>query len=260
MRKFLFLIFISLLQFSCVTPRKTHYLQEPDAVIPTYQEISSLLEYKIQPNDELYIRVMTLNPESKRIFNTTSGSTSGYVTNIDVKGVITYTVYNDGTIDFPYVGAINVEEKTTREIKFLIEEKLKDYVKDCSIEVKLVNSYVNVLTNTSATRVPLANDAMSIFQVLAVSGDLGEYAKRSEITLIRESKEGTQIQTFDLRSKDILHSSFYYLQPNDLIYVRDFDGQFFRLNNFVTVLTTTTATISFGMFMWKLIDLWIPKK
>ncbi len=261
MRVVLFFLINSLLFFSCVTPRKTHYLQEPDAIIPSYPEVSMPPDYTVQFNDELFIRVMTLNPESKRIFNPQSSggaSSNAIIKNTTVKGLQSYTVYDDGTIDFPYVGEIHVAGKTTREIKFHIEDKLKDYVRDCSVDVGLVNSYVNVLTNTSASRVDLITERMTIFQVLAIAGDLGSYAKRSEIKILRETTRGTEMREFDLRSKDIIHSDFYYVQPNDLIYVKDFNGQFFRLNNFMTVLTTTTATISFGFFMWKLIDMWIP--
>ena len=263
MRKFQFIILSTLVFFSCVTPRKTHYLQEPDGVIPSYSEAIFPSDYQIQFNDELNIRVLTLNPESKRIFNSqSSGSSSGSsnVTTSPIKGVTSYTVYDDGTIDFPYLGAVPVANKTTREIKVLLEEKLSEYVKDCSVDVRLVNNYVNVLTNTGASRVQLVKEHTNIFEVLAMSHGLSSYAKRSDVKIVRETAQGSTIYSFDLRSKDIIHSDFYYVKPNDVIYVPDFDGQFFRLNNFMTVLTTTTTTISFGFFVWKLIDLWIPKQ
>jgi polysaccharide biosynthesis/export protein len=262
MRKFQFIILSTLVFFSCVTPRKTHYLQEPDGVIPSYSETIFPPDYKVQFNDELYIRVMTLNPESKRIFNPhqTTSSGGGVATTTAVKGLLSYTVYDDGTIDFPYLGAVSVGNKTTREIKVLLEEKLRDYVKDCSVDVRLVNSYVNVLTNTGASRVQLLKEHTNIFEVLAMSQGLSPYAKRSDVKIVRETVQGTEVYSFDLRSKDIIHSDFYYVKPNDVIYIPDFEGQFFRLNNFMTVLTTTTTTISFGFFVWKIIDLWIPKQ
>jgi len=264
MRTLVLFIISLLLFFSCVTPRKTHYFQEPDDVIPSYSEAIFPSDYQIQFNDELYIRVLTLNPDSKRIFNpqlsTTSSSSSGNVTTSPIKGVTSYTVYDDGTIDFPYLGAVSVANKTTREIKVLLEEKLSEYVKDCSVDVQLVNNYVNVLTNTGASRVQLVKEHTNIFEVLAMSHGLSSYAKRSDVKIVRETAQGSTIYSFDLRSKDIIHSDFYYVKPNDVIYVPDFDGQFFRLNNFMTVLTTTTTTISFGFFVWKLIDLWIPKQ
>ncbi len=266
MRIFYIFFICSTLFYSCVTPRKTHLLQKPDSIIPSYSETTSLSDYKVQFNDELNIVVMTLNPESRAIFNPQKSggvggpTSSGKITAVAVKGLYTYTVYDDGTIDFPYIGSVYVEGKTTREIKLTIEERLADYVKDCSVDVNLVNSYVSLLTNTSGSRVLLTKENTNIFEVLSQSGELGDYTKRSEVQIIRNINNTTMVQSFDLRSQDIVHSDFYHVQPNDVIYIKDFDGQFFRLNNFLTVLSTTTTTLSFGFFVWKIIDLWVPKK
>ena len=130
---------------SCVTPRRTHYLQEADHGIASYPQVYTPVDYRIQKNDELNIRVVTLDPESKKIFNTSpNGQTQS--SNNSQRGLYTYTVYDDGNIDFPYLGAVSVEGKTTREAKQLLEKQLHDYVKDCSVEVRLTNSYFNLLT------------------------------------------------------------------------------------------------------------------
>ena len=132
---------------SCVTPRKTHYLQEPSKSIADYPEVYTPADYQIQKSDELDIKVTTLDPESKKIFNSNSSTTgsSSMLTTTNQKDLYTYTVYDDGTIDFPYIGAIEVAGLTTREVKQKIEEKLTEYVKDCSVDVYLVNSYFNVI-------------------------------------------------------------------------------------------------------------------
>jgi polysaccharide biosynthesis/export protein len=264
MRTVIIILVSCILFFSCVTPRKRHYLQNPDSVIPSYTIVTTPLDYKVQLNDELNIRVMTLNPESSKIFNphsyTMSSTTGGVFSNVNVKGLYTYTVYDDGTIDFPYIGSVLVEGKTTREIKSIIENQLVEFVKDCSVEVRLVNSYVNILTNTTGKRIPLTTEKMNIFEVLSIAGDVGPYSKRSDVKIIRQTPDGTIIKSFDLRSKDILHSDFYFIQPNDVIYVTDFDGQFFRINSFVKAITTTAATVSFTVFIWKFVEMWIPKK
>lgn len=259
-----FFFFLTLLCSSCVTPRRTHYLQEPDYAIPSYPESSVPNDYVVQFNDELYIRVITLNPDSKKIFNAYTSNSSGTsedVSSVSIKGLFTYTVYEDGTIDFPYIGSIYVEGKNTREIKKDIETKLKDYVKDCSVEVNLVNSYFSLLTESTSGRYPIKKEKMTIFEALALGGDLGPYADRSKVKILRQlSDGGNVIKEFDLRSKDVLNSDFYYIRPNDIIYVKAFDGQFFKLNSFLTVLSTTTSTISFGLLIYKIVDLCIPKK
>lgn len=243
---------------SCVTPRKTHYLQNPDRSIADYPEVYTPADYQIQKSDELDIQVTTLDPESKKIFNSnssTSGSNSN-IRNTTQKDLYTYTVYDDGTIDFPYIGAIKLAGLTTREAKGVIEEKLVDYVKDCSVDVRLVNSYYNVICHDKAGRYQITKEKMTIFEALAVAGDLSEYSDRKRVQLIRQNLDGsTTIKKFDLRSKSIVGSEYYYIQPNDILYVPAFNGQYFRINRFLTALGVTTTTISFGVLIWQIVKL-----
>ena len=247
---------------SCVTPRRTHYLQEPDRGIASYPEVYTPIDYQIQKNDELNIRVITLDPESKKIFNTSStGNNTQVVSGNGQRGLYTYTVYDDGNIDFPYLGSVPVEGKTTRETKQLLEEQLRDYVKDCSVEVRLVNSYFNILTDMGAGRYPISKEKMTIFEALAVGGDLHSFADRKRVKIIREQPDGsTAVREFDLRTKDIIGSEFYYVQPNDILYVHSFKGQFFRVNSFLTALGITSSTISFGMLIYTIVKSCLPKK
>lgn len=242
---------------SCVTNRKTHYLQKPDRSIADYPEVYTPADYKIQKSDELDIKVHTLDPESKKIFNArnnTNGTSTIMSTN--QKGLYTYTVYDDGTIDFPYIGAIELAGKNTREAGNAIEEKLVDYVKDCSVEVRLVNSYFNLICHDKAGRFQITKEKMTIFEALAVAGDLGEYADRKKVKILRQNLDGTtSIREFDLRSKSIIGSEYYYIQPNDIIYVKAFGGQYFRINRFLTALGVTTTTISFGVLIWQVVNL-----
>lgn len=241
---------------SCVTPRKTHYLQEPSKSIADYPEVYTPADYQIQKSDELSIKVTTLDPESRKIFNSsgTTGSGSGITTT--QKDLYTYTVYDDGTIDFPYIGAIEVAGLTTREAKQKIEEKLTEYIKDCSVDVRLVNSYFNVICHDKAGRYLITKEKMTIFEALAVAGDLSEYSDRKHVQLIRQNLDGTTtIKKFDLRSKSIIGSEYYYIQPNDILYVKAFGGQYFRINRFLTALGVTTTTISFGLLIWQVVKL-----
>lgn len=249
-------ILLSILCFSCVTPRKTHYLQNPDKGIASYPEVYTPADYLIQNSDELNIRVITLDPESKKIFNSSNSSSSNTGSS---KGLYTYTVYEDGTIDFPYVGTVPVSGKTTRQIKIALEDTLRSYIKDCSVEVRLVNSYFNLLTESKAARYKIVKEKMTIFEALAVGGDLGQFSDRKRVKILRQQQNGeTSMKEFDLRSKDIIGSEFYYIQPNDIIYVKAFNGQFFRINSFLTALGVTTTTISFGLLIWSIVRLCLP--
>ena len=246
---------------SCVTPRRTHYLQNPGMGIASYPEVYTSADYRIQRDDELNIRVVTLDEESKKIFNNNRNGNSDNVQQTSQRGLYTYTVYEDGTIDFPYLGKVEVEGKTLREAKNEIEEHLHEYIKDCSVDVRLLNAYFNLLTESKMGRYQITKEKLTIFEALALGGDLGQYSDRKKVKIIRRLDDGTtEVREFDLRSKDILTSEYYYIQPNDIIYVHAFNGQFFRINSFLTALGVTSTTISFGLLIYKIVQLCLPKK
>ena len=85
-------------------------------------------------------------------------------------------------------------------------------------------------------------------------GDVQEFGDRSEIKLIREIEGKTTIKTFDVRSKDIINSEYYYIEPNDIIYIRQIPGYSFGINHVTTVIGVTAATISFGVFIYSIVQ------
>ncbi len=46
-----------------------------------------------------------------------------------------------------------------------------------------------------------------------------EFANRNKVALIRQVNGGSQVHYLDLTSDKILSSPFYYLQPNDIVYI-----------------------------------------
>ena len=64
------------------------------------------------------------------------------------------------------------------------------------------------------------NDRLTIFEGLALAGDLTIYGKRDNIKVLRESADGTkQYITLNLNDKNIIYSPAYYLEQNDVVYV-----------------------------------------
>ena len=82
-------------------------------------------------------------------------------------------------------------------------------------------------------------------------GDFSYYTDRSTIKILRETNKGNQIKVFDARSVDIMHSEFYYLEPNDVIFLQPMKSQFFGVSTFWTALSTVVTTYSFGVIIYK---------
>jgi polysaccharide export outer membrane protein len=171
----------------------------------------------------------------------------------------TYLIDEEGNIDFPTIGKQNVVGKTTREVKYQLEEELSTLLKEIpgysmvSVEVNIVNRSFSIIGAQSG-RYMINKEKMTIFEALALAGDLGEFNSRKEIKIVREKDGVTTIKTFDVRSKEIVNSEFYYVEPNDIIYIRQIPGYSFGINHVTSVIGVSAATISFGVFIYSIVQ------
>lgn len=240
------LLLVLLVTFSaCVTNKHATYLQ-------VYEESEYSGEYVppknylIQPNDNLYIRVTTLDPRYAVIFN--AMGEGGYMQADEASvNLLSYPVELDGSVDLPYVGSIEVAGKTLPEAKKTIKLVLDEYVTDASLTVKLVNNYVSILGEIrNPGMYPIYKERLNIYQALAMAGDVADYSDRYELSIIRQSPEGSIVKEFNITDRNIIDSEFYYVLPNDVIYVKPLKGRFFAINTapYTFALTTITAAIS----------------
>lgn len=255
--KFLLLILISISFFtSCITPKKINYLQNPSHRIPQYNDSVKFQEYKINVGDRLFVRIFSLDKKMNTLFNGSSEGAS-MITNSgsDNADLYLYIVKDDGNVKLPAVGDINVLGKTVREAKNIFQDSIAPFFKDkFSIDVKVAEKYFSIIGSGNSGRFPIDKEKMNIFQALAMAGDIDIYGDRSKIKIIRETNGKTQIKTFDIRSKDIINSEFYYIQDNDVIYIQDVKDRFFSVTSFGTALSTIFSTISFGLFIYNIVN------
>ena len=92
-----------------------------------------------------------------------------------------------------------------------------------------------------------------------MAGDIADFGDRSSIKLVREAGDSTVIKTFDVRSKDIINSEFYYVEPNDVIYIRKIKGNSFGINSAAATVSVVATTFSFGVLIYSFIDRYIVK-
>jgi polysaccharide export outer membrane protein len=264
--KILFIGLLVGLLSSCVTSRKVNYMQEPDKYIPHYADTLSFEDYTLRIGDRLYIYVYSLNEEIMKMYN--SGGTNasqmrqqmGQGSTYGSYDLYTYLVDQEGNIDFPTIGKIYVRGLTTREVKKKLEKELGTLLSELpggfsmvSVEVNIVNRSFSIIGAQSG-RYTINKEKMTIFEALAMAGDLGEFNSRKEIKLVREKNGVTTIKTFDARSKDIINSEYYYVEPNDIIYIRQIPGYSFGINSAATAVGVTATTISFGIFVYSVVQ------
>ncbi len=222
--------------FSCVTNRDMHYLQAIEADFPNYKH----QDYIIKAGDEIALQVFSTNPDVVRIFTPSRDVMTG-------ADFSTYKVYADGTIDLPFISKIEVAGKTLREAQEQIKTLFKDYVNvDFAINMIVSNRYFYVIgKSNSKGQFPYYKEQMNIFEALALAGNLSVTADRRKIKIIRTEGDKETIVKFDLRSKKIIDSDYYYIRPDDIIVVNESPSTFFKITSYTGVLGTITSTLSF---------------
>lgn len=265
MIKKLLIILLPLLLASCVTSRKVNLMQEAGKhKIPSYADTLSYEDYQVRVGDRMYIYVYSIDERVSQMFNSSGhGINASQMRQNNMGGsydLYTYLVLEDGTIDYPMVGKVPVRGKTTREIKLLLEKELAGYIASSyteyqvvSVEVNIVRRSFSVISDHGSGTFTIQKEKVTIYEALAMAGDIGDFGDRSQVRIIRETEGKTQIKVFDIRSKDIINSEFYYIEPNDVIYIQRIKGQSFGINSVTTTISVAATTLAFGGFVYGLI-------
>lgn len=202
---------------SCVDREEVIYLRDASYGVSTEQ----LQNYQttIQKNDELSITVSSKQPELVAPFTITEmGDSGSSSSNRTQKG---YLVDANGNIVLPVIGTIHAAGKTCSTLGQEIARRLRDddYIKDASVNVRIINFKFSVLGEVSDPGVyTIDGERITILEALAKAGDLTIDGNR-DITIIREKNGKREMARLDLRNSNITESPYYYLKQNDVIYV-----------------------------------------
>lgn len=262
------LVFVGFVLSSCVTSKRVNYFQEPSKNIPTYVDTITYEDYHLQSGDRLYVYVYSLDEKMTMLFNAGQTNTRQLIRSGNGNSstdLYTYLVDTEGYINFPTVGKVQVLGMTTREVKHELEKQLSGMIltmgsmANLSVEVQIVQRCFSVIGANASGRFNINKEKLTIFEALSMAGDIADFGDRSKVRIIREQADSTIVKTFDVRSKDIVNSEFYYVEPNDVIYIQKIKGQTFGINSASAVVSTIATTLSFGVFIYTLVDNFIVR-
>jgi polysaccharide export outer membrane protein len=189
----------------------------------TYADGPKPEDYKIRPNDQLYIKVISDDPLNSAFLNLTgmqtTTSTSG-----ETMELITYLVDNEGKISYPQLGEIEVGGLMIGEVQEIVQEGVDKYLQSASVFVKLVNRNITVLGEVKSPGQHLmVKNQLTIFEALGTAGDLTDWGNRQNVKVIRELPEGKHVAEVDLTAPNVIQSPYYYILPHDIVYVEHRD-------------------------------------
>lgn len=214
---FLFSLPALLLLASCSSTRQGYYFKtlQKDTTIKNF--VTSDFESKIVKGDKLSIQVTSLSPQEDILFNQ-----SGNVAAASGPGSIGggYQVQQDGTVLLHRLGNVPVEGLTRKELSLKLQKELLPYMKEPIVNVNYLNHKVTILGEISHPQVlQMPEEPMNIIDVLVQSGDVTPNAQRNNIMIIRGEGSDKKVKHINLEDHSIFTSPWYYVQPNDIVYV-----------------------------------------
>lgn len=222
MRRIFYLLLLACMTVSCVQVKDIAYVQQTNQNQVVLDNTGH--DARIKPKDILYITVVSSEPAASMRYNLISPQIDGTLSYIQSQPTLqNYLVGNDGTINFPSLGVISVKGLTTSEVEDVVRKKLEPFFTDelPIITVRIMNFSVSVLGEVLRPgKFETSNGRMTIFDALALAGDLTIYGRRDNVKVLRENEDGkTVVYLLNLSDKKMFDSPAFYLEQNDVVYV-----------------------------------------
>lgn len=212
------------------------------------------INYRLQPGDNLFIRalnsvdersVATLNGDAlTRSGNTLSNDASIYLNS--------YTLDEGGCIELPLTGRVELKNLTVEEAKNKLQKELNKYVNETMLIVKLSNFNLTILGEVNRPGMyKVYQTQINLFEAISMAGNGTTFAKNDAVKIIRQTEKGSEIVTVDLGQADILSSPYYFLKPNDIIYVEPLAIKQWGFSTFP--YSTVISVITLGITLFTLL-------
>lgn len=239
---------------ACVTTKNITYFQGKGVVDTVRYSTLTKIEPaipKIQTDDILAVTVSSLSEESNIIFNfsninaltTTSfpGSLNGGARNQPLG----YLVDPAGNIEMPLIGKAKITGLSLEEAGTLIKGKLGNFLKEPTVNVRLLNHKFTVIGEVNRPGVyNLLDSHTTLLEVIGMAGDLTIYGRRDNLMLIRTTNGKREIVKIDLTSRNFMDSPYYYIQNADMIYVETMKGKITSTDRTIQLIPIVTGIAS----------------
>lgn len=240
--------------WSCATPRDISYFQDAkggDAFAVQYD-----MDIRVRNNDRLMIVVHSRDPQLAAMFNLPIQSVrvgSGSSVQSNSYATMSYTVDNQGCIDFPGVGVLQVAGKNREEVVSMVKNEItnRNLLKDPVVTVEFDNMYINVLGEVARPgRYALTKDRVSVIDALGMAGDLAIQGQRKNVKVLRMEYGARKVYELDFtRLGDVVQSPAYYLQQDDVVVVEPNDYKKRQTTENANTMRSTSFYVSIASLL-----------
>lgn len=203
--------------------------------------------YKLHKGDNLYIKVYSVDEKTAKFFQ----SDLPNLMNPTYLFLNSYTIDESGYIHVSFIDKLLVEGLSIEEAKNLIQKALNEYFKECTVMVKLVNFQVSVIGEVNNPgSFTIDKEQINLFQALGLAGGAKEFSNLRKVILVRQTDTGSQVQKLDLTNQKILESEFYYMMPNDIVYVEPVKAKTnIGSSPYLLISTLSLALLALNIFL-----------
>ncbi len=174
---------------------------------------------RLQVGDHVAISVHSRDRELVEMFNMSTGG-------IATSNSSFYTVDDNGCIEMPIIGTVSVKGMTRMELQNLIRYKLlaSKLLRDPIVNVDFMDMNYFVIGDMGTGKHVIDRDQITLLQAIAECGDISMSGRKDNILVLRTvDGQQTPYEVNVTNTYDLYSSPVYYLQQNDVIYVRPTD-------------------------------------
>jgi polysaccharide export outer membrane protein len=226
---------------SCTPTKSSYYFKTLQKDTTISGLVSKDLESKIVAGDNLGINISSLSKEEDAFYNNGAGMST-------ITGGAIFPVDQQGNILIHKLGFVKASGFTRKELAAYLQKNLQPYLKDPVVTVQYLNHKVTVMGEVERPQViNMSEEQLSIIDALVISGDVKQTARRDNILVIREEGNQKKVKILNFEDHSIFSSPWYYLQPNDIVYVLPDDAKRLRderRTRFQTNFAIVSGTIS----------------
>lgn len=217
---------------ACVSHKQLITFPSETVVFNSPEQLLNSVELRVQPDDLLRITVLSFDLEASAPFNIENqAGTGGQLIGLQQQsgGIGSsngfelfsgYFVDREGFINFPVLGHLKVAGLTMSEVEELVSDGIKPYLKDGVVNARFLNFKITFLGEVFRPgTLRLSNQRVNMLEALGMAGDFTPYANRTNVLLIREQNGQRLYQRLNFQDPELIHSPYFYLQQNDVIYV-----------------------------------------
>lgn len=240
------LLLLLILSASCINLKKTELIQA--TTIPDYtQEFVNEQRdaYRINHGDHLYLKIYSSDVKTAKFFKTDFPE----LMNDSYIYLNSYKVDDEGYVKYSFIDKVMVKGLTIEEAQKTMQEAVSEYFEDVNIQIKLVNFRVSILGEVSRPgSYSIDREQITILQALSMAGGLKEFARADEVSIVRKSANGTIVKHIDLTDSELLESEYFFLLPDDVIYIAPRGSKTYAFEKFPYGLMAGVISIALSIF------------